>query len=299
MYALPMDRKKYLLQSNRQTKGGTQSSPPKQAGNRQNPSHAASYGPSSAVNLLPRLVPQLTGDSGIMRRFSIANWGSGTTAQPVVTSETNRTSGEFSHGPTASPQGKSKAQMSRVVEDAQPIQPQSTGGLWSSWWTSSGGDKTTPTSEKETAQWYITPLRSSKAPDHKLVKHLISLRVHLSTAKFAFIEDFVITEKGLEALAALLAKLVGKGGKKKTLSDVETTVLLEVIKCLRVLLNTEVGFHDLLVVHCLTSFVAWLPRSAGIASCYHLHLLLVIYFLRQDTNARLGTIGRYMLPFRQ
>lgn len=239
MCALSIDRKKILLENSRQMKN-MQSSPPRQAGHHQSPSYAASYGPSSAGNLLPRLVPQLTGDVSLMRRFSLASWGSPITAQPVVTSESNRTSGEFSHGPMVSPQGKSKAQMAKVVEDAQPIQPQSTGGLWSSWWTSSGGEKTA--NEKETAQWYIAPLRSGKAPDHKLVKHLISLRVHLSTAKFAFIKDFVVKEKGLEALAALLAKLVGKGGKKKALSDVETTVLLEVIKCLRVLLNTEVNF---------------------------------------------------------
>jgi hypothetical protein len=248
MISLPFDRKKLLLNNSRQMKNS--SSSPKQGA--QNPSSAVSYGSSNATNLLPRLVPQLTGDA-IMRRFSLTSWGSPTTAQPVMTSENNRTSGEFIHGPMVSPQGKSKAQMTKVVEDAQPIQPQNTGGLWGSWWTSSGGDKSTD--KKEMASSYISPLLSNKAPDHKLVKHLISLRVHLSTAKFAFIEDFVIKEKGLEALAALLANLVGK---KKLLSDVETTVLLEVIKCLRVLLNTEVSMFLQFVIFSkyLNSFIA-------------------------------------------
>jgi hypothetical protein len=237
MLAMPLDRKRQIFA---QHVNSTTPSSPQQSNYRQTPSYAASYGPSSATNLLPRLVPQLTGDAGIMRRLSFSSWGSSTTASPVMSSENNRTSGEFSHGLMVSPQGKSKAQMTRVVEDVQPIQPQSTGSLWSSLWISSGGNKPA-IDEKETAQYYITPLRSSKASDQKLVRHLISLRVHLSTAKFGFVEDFVIKEKGLEVLAALLAGLVGKGGKKKALSDVEAVVLLEVIKCLRVLLNTEVS----------------------------------------------------------
>ena len=128
------------------------------------------------------------------------------------------------------------------VDEIQPLQPQSTGG-WSSWWISSGGEKTN-TGSKEmatTPKWYVDGIRSGNATSTKLVKHLISLRVHLSTAKLIWIEDFVGQEKGLNALGELLANLVGKGGKKKDLGDVQTTILLEVIKCLRVLLNTEVS----------------------------------------------------------
>lgn len=84
-------------------------------------------------------------------------------------------------------------------------------------------------------------LRSRKSTDVKLVKHLISLRVHLSTAKLSWVEQFLDEQKGMAALGTLLAELVGKGGKRKKLTDVEETVLYEVIKCLRVLLNTEVS----------------------------------------------------------
>ena len=62
----------------------------------------------------------------------------------------------------------------------------------------------------------------------------------MSTANLAWIEDFVTTESGMNVLSDLLSKLVSKGGKRKKLSEVEDTVLLEVIKCLRALLNTEV-----------------------------------------------------------
>ena len=91
------------------------------------------------------------------------------------------------------------------------------------------------------AKWYIDCLETSKTADIKLVKHLIALRVQLSTAQLAFIQNFVGPQKGLDALGQLLAGLVGKGRKKKTLGEVENTVLLETVKCLQVLLNTEVS----------------------------------------------------------
>lgn len=75
----------------------------------------------------------------------------------------------------------------------------------------------------------------------KLVKHLISLRVHLSTADLAWIQEFVSEAKGVDSLGDLLASLVAKNGKRKKLQNVEETVLLEVIKCVRVLLNTDVS----------------------------------------------------------
>jgi len=85
---------------------------------------------------------------------------------------------------------------------------------------------------------FIPPRKPS---DSRLTKHLISLRVHLSTSSIAWIEQFVGQEKGMDALVTLLSSLVGKGGKNRKLSDTEESVLLEVIKCLRVLLNTGVS----------------------------------------------------------
>jgi diaphanous 1 len=55
-----------------------------------------------------------------------------------------------------------------------------------------------------------------------------------------WVKEFVQTEAGLDALSAILAGLVGRAGKRKHLSDMEGAVLLEIIKILRVLSNTEV-----------------------------------------------------------
>jgi len=238
MYELSTNHKKYLLEQHRGSRpNATQSLV---SGRNSQRSHAASYGPSSSSALLPRLVPQLTGDAGLARRFSLAGWGAGGTA-PLISSEPDRSSGEFSSGV-----GNKRR---KKVGELQPIRPQTTGGLWGSWWASSGGENIVPGEKagtKETsrsAKWYVEALRAGRSVDAKLVKYLISLRVHLSTAKLGWIEEFVGKEKGLDALGALLAGLVGRGGKRRNLNDMETTILLELIKCLRVLLNTEVSLR--------------------------------------------------------
>ncbi|KAG6910997.1 hypothetical protein DXG01_006051 [Tephrocybe rancida] len=223
MYKLPASKKAYLLQQHLAS-----TKPPRPE---IQPSHSATYGPSSGSTLLPRLVPQLTGDEGLMRRFSIVGgWGGPTTAPPVVSPNTSRLSGEFD----SSPMGKGKAQVEKVVEEIQPLQPQNTGGLWSRWWASSGGERTSSGVQgtNKPAKWYVDALRG-RPPDNKLVKHLISLRVHLSTAKMVWIEEFVVTEQGLDVLGSVLASLVGKSGKRRDLTEAETNVLTEVIKCLR------------------------------------------------------------------
>jgi len=233
MHALSPERKKFLLHENRKFKSSIQ----QPSSNGAHSTYSASYGPSSAAALLPKLVPQLTGDVGLIRRLSIVGWGSATAAAPPVTSsDFVDTNGEFNNSTSPTNSG----------DEMPPLQQQSTGTMWSSWWTSSGGEKPS-SSDKDarqefakSARWYIDGLRIRKAPDMKLVKHLITLRVHLSTAKLTFVQEFVGAEKGLMALGSLLANLVGKGGKKKNLNEVETTVLLEVLKCLRVLLNTSV-----------------------------------------------------------
>ncbi|KAG6854352.1 hypothetical protein C0991_007857 [Blastosporella zonata] len=198
MHKLPASKKAFLLQQHHGSSNLSR--------HESQPSHSATYGPSSGSTLLPRLVPQLTGDDGLMRRFSIVGGWGGPTAPPVVSPNTSRLSGEFDSNPT----GKGKAQVEKVVEEMKPLQPQITGGLWSRWWASSGGEKPT-SSVQETnkpARWYVEALLG-RSPDSRLVKHLISLRVHLSTAKMVWIEEFVIAEKGLDALGSVLAVLPG------------------------------------------------------------------------------------------
>jgi diaphanous 1 len=226
MYELAPQRKRYLLQQNQQFRKTAQKQ--KQSSPR-NASNSMSVGPASSSGLIPRLVPQLTGD-GLMKRFSI--WGSSTATSPDTSENSTGSSHDANNIPTET-----------SVQETQPIQPQTTGGLWTNWWASSGGDKKMNDSSKS-AKSYADSIRSLKFTDIKLVKNLISLRVHLSTAKLVWISEFVNEEEGLDALASILSGLVGKGGKKRLLNDVELTVLLEVTKCLRALLNTEVSFFN-------------------------------------------------------
>jgi diaphanous 1 len=280
MFELSPDRKRYLLQQNQQFRPASSAmvTPTKSSGkNTRQPSYAASYGPSSAAALLPRLVPQLTGDAGLIRRFSMSGLGAGNVTSPVLSAN----SSDYYNG-ELDPVGGTD-QVENVVEDIQPLQPQSTGG-WSSWWISSGGEKVN-SSSKETVnsvKWYVDGIRNNNTGSTKLVKHLISLRVHLSTAKLIWIEGFVGEEKGLNALSELLAHLVGKGGKKKDLSDVQTTVLLEVVKCLRVLLNTEVGHDDLrcLAINLLiSSCSARIQSSLVFPECDHSYCVCASFVL--------------------
>lgn len=278
MHAMPIERKKILVHQNRLYINQQAPVNPKAR-------NSASFGPSSAAALLPRLVPQLTGDSGLIRRFSVIGWGSGSTSAVPPVVDNNESLGEFNSN--TSSKDTLQAQMSNSLDDIQPLQPQSTGSLWSSWWASAGGDKVEKNTDKESvksAQWYIDGLRLGKAPDMKLVKHLITLRVHLSTAKVAFIQDFVSTEKGLTALGTLLSSLVGRGGKKRALGETETIVLLEVLKCLRVLLNTAVCQFDSFIVSEIYSilYIARLQRSAGISNSGHAYIVYAPCVVAKD-----------------
>lgn len=242
MYQLPIEQKRYLLQNHLRSSALSKSPGAKTAVKHN--AQASTYGPTSAAAFLPKLVPQLTGDSGLMKRFSISSW----TSVPVPASPASST-GEFSKADVQSESRRrdsvaSARSLSEKQPNISPIQPQSTG--WSSWWASSGGEKASssgdfwlPEEIEKSAKWYVDGIRK-KAMDMKLVKHLISLRVHLSTAIVAWISEFVMEEKGMEVIGQLLGGLVSKGGKRKSLNEVEDMILLELIKCLRVLMNTEV-----------------------------------------------------------
>lgn len=237
MHQLPANRKLYLLEQHKQYRVASASAKP--SSNVAQPSYSVTYGPTSAGNLLPRIVPQLTGDSGFMRRLSITGWGASSAASPLSASGSNRKGEKLDLNSQAA-----QAHGAKSSEEPQPLQPQTTGGLWSSWWVSSGGERTATqgknAKEAKTPRWYIDKIKG-KTFDTKLVKNLISLRVHLSTARVFWVKEFVETEAGLDTLSVILASLVGKAGKRKHLSDMESAVLLEIIKILRVLSNTEVS----------------------------------------------------------
>jgi len=235
MRDLPLDRKKYLLRQNRQF--GSMSKALTRQPSVPGVQQPATVGPSSSGAVLHRLVPQLTGN-GLMNRLSV--WGSSNSSAPSTPAqESEQPISPDTVTTTNNPATvRSRKSIDGAGADPQPLQPQTTGSLWNSWWTSSGGaaDK----AQKQTPKWYVDELKGGRSGDMKLVKHLISLRVHLSTASLTWIEEFVQEGRGIDVLGTLLAGLVGKSGKRKALTEVESTVLFELIKCLRVLLNTEV-----------------------------------------------------------
>lgn len=236
MRNLPLDRKKYLLRQNRQF--GSMSKAMARQSSVPGAQQPVTTSSSGSGTILPRLVPQLTGN-GLINRLS--GWGgsnSSTPSTPTQESEQpiNSDTSVSSNKPATA---RGRKSVDGPDADPPPLQPQTTGGMWSSWWTSSGGaDK----AQKQTPKWYVDGLKGGRSVDMKLVKHLISLRVHLSTASLTWIEEFVQERKGMDALGLLLGGLVGRSGKRKALTDVENTVLFELVKCLRVLLNTEVWF---------------------------------------------------------
>ncbi|KAG6861568.1 hypothetical protein C0995_014864 [Termitomyces sp. Mi166 len=232
MYKLPTHKKAYLLQQHHasSTKPSRHDTQP----------HPVTYGPSSGSTLLPRLAPQLTGGEGLIRKFSIVGgWGGATTTPPVVSSNTGHLSGEFYSSSTEQAQ-------ERAEEEMQPLQPQTTGSLWSRWWASSGGEKASNSVQgtNKQAKAYVDMLRG-KSPDNRLIKNLITLRVHLSTAKMTWIEDFIVSEQGLDALGALLVGLMGKGGKKRGLTETEINTL------------TELGFNHVLRSPTIITHIAY------------------------------------------
>ena len=282
MHRLPPDQKRYLLEQNQASRAGTMS---RSAASRASKT-ASTYGPASAAGMLPRLVPQLTGDSGIMRRFSIAGWGAAVASSSDLSSSP-RTSVDLSANRRDSIVSL-KASPEKTVEPSA-LQPQATGGLWSSWWASSGGSNGAQAKETEkTPSWYAAGIRNGRTSDTKLVKHLISLRVHLSTANLAWIEDFVSTESGMNVLGDLLTRLVSKGGKRKKLSEAEDTVLLEVIKCLRALLNTEVIPLVVNILLMLTVYLAWIPRSSCTPNPHHTPRLFITRLASKTAHSYIG-----------
>ena len=222
MRDLAPDRKMYLLKQNRQMKSTSTSVQLVNKPSGIQPHYAASYGPTRAAQFLPSLVPQLTGDSGFMKRLSTA-WGSSPSMSPTSAVDRDSATGSFS---------SSSSKITQALTDEQPaLQPQTTG--WTSWWTSSGGDRFPRTYDnglrnEKSASWYVELIQHAKSTDLKTAKLLISLRVHLSTAKLTWIVEFLDAYHGAESLGSLLAGLVGKAGKRKKLNDVEETVLLEI-----------------------------------------------------------------------
>ena len=121
-----------------------------------------------------------------------------------------------------------------------PLVPQHTASGWTSWFAG-----TTITADEvdgdESPRWFAEQLKNGKVSQKSLVKHLIALRVRLSTAKLSWIKEFMDSSAGVEALAVVLERTTVKRLNKHELpQELDESVQVECIKCLRVLMNTEV-----------------------------------------------------------
>ncbi|KAG8807054.1 hypothetical protein FRC17_004673, partial [Serendipita sp. 399] len=267
MRSMPLERKRYLVHQSRQTR-------------------SAIGKHSSQANTTPvistPISPQATG-SGLMKRFSI--WVAPTPPAPL-------------------PSTASQTDIKVPIPESPTIVPQTTGGLWSGWWL--GGprepekSKEPDRTEPKSTGWYVDGIRNGKPTDPRLAKHLISLRVHLSTAKVAWIEKFLNQDDGLGALSNLLGSLVGKGSKGRKLGDTEELVLLEVVKCLRVLLNTAPGYPQVLRSPTLITFITFALHGAGYklrALTCDLLAAICVLSLSEGHRLVIGALSDYRITF--
>ncbi|KAG9048580.1 hypothetical protein FS837_012435, partial [Tulasnella sp. UAMH 9824] len=299
MYALPSDRKKYLVTQNRLARSASTTTLD-QTSSRMS-QQPASYSGATGSTLIPKLVPQLTGD--VMKRFSLSNIGWGSTSTSIPSAPSPPTSKLAPVGEDRGVHNKLPSEVEDHEEsiEAQPLVPQSTGGLWSSWWAGSSaaaatGQSSATGAKPKTCAWYVENLRPGVLSGTKLAKHLISLRVHLSTAKLAWIGKFVKEEKGMDVLGQVLEELVGKGSKKKKLSETDNTILVEVVKCFRVLLNTEPGFDRVLatpevITHITFALHASVPKVRALAA----ELLAAVCVLSLTADGSGGGLGNRLV----
>jgi hypothetical protein len=109
-------------------------------------------------------------------------------------------------------------------------------------------------------------------------EHLVKLRVHLSTTTLLWIQEFVRDERGVDALGDVLSGVVANGSgsfKARNRLEMEAKALLEVIKCLRVLITTEVrnkyAYSALPVRLGLCPFLAGFQPNPVVAHPHYTH----------------------------
>jgi diaphanous 1 len=150
MQDLPLDRKLYLLAQNRQMQSQRQLTQPSIPSNK-----FASHGPSSAPSFLPKLVPQLAGrPDSVIKRFSIptfTGWGGGSSNDEEDSLDVN------------SNESRPHSSLSSLSV-SQPVVPQTTGGLFGSWWNRSPSvqplrpDLTGGPDTLQDPSWYISEI---------------------------------------------------------------------------------------------------------------------------------------------
>ncbi|KAG0276555.1 hypothetical protein BGZ95_007390 [Linnemannia exigua] len=131
------------------------------------------------------------------------------------------------------------------------------GSLWSSWFGATPLPDADSIDEPadDSPQFYIDQLLSKATTQKTLVKHLLGLRIALATAKLSWIRQF-LDGRGFRALESVLEKTAIKKRSGKA-NDLDETMQSECVQCLRVLMNTEPGFNQVLRSPSLVAHISY------------------------------------------
>lgn len=131
-----------------------------------------------------------------------------------------------------------------------PIRPEHTGSSWlTSWW-----QKTDTKTTVDPAESYVS--RTCQLTGTTLLTELISLRVHLGTASMTWISTF-LTHRGIEMLEDTISR------QNSTAMELKCSIISEVLKCFRVLLNCQAGFKIILSSMTVIPMIANVCRTAN------------------------------------
>ncbi|SNX82525.1 related to Diaphanous protein homolog 1 [Melanopsichium pennsylvanicum] len=300
MLALPEDRKRFLISQNEAAKTSTPSKPRVSVVQPGDKPVSPTLSSTSETMGRSSVIP-----AGWSNRFSfssIATWAINDTHGPGPGSAKDA---DEASSPRASMSGDVSSQGSgstrpttglsdtgsletleskaRSGEHGNTIKANHTGSsagvtasLWSSWWSggsiiagSSGSNDQGAGNEGNAAMGHVAKLKEGKLSRKDLFKHLLSLRVTLSSAKLSWIDSFLHCD-GLGALEQIMqqetdgivngpnSEQQAKQAERKEMSD---AILLEAIKCLRTLMNIELGFEKVLEQPNLVNYIAFALRS--------------------------------------
>ena len=184
-----------------------------------------------------------------LKRFSLWSTGSASSASELPS---RPQSPEVPSSPVISDSGSVLSFVSQDTEAQTPPAPLlQTATGWSSWFSAGSPAKPSTavphqaagTAAKDTPEFYVSQIVNGKLARASLAKHLIALRVRLSTAALNWTQEFLLKD-GLAALEKVLRTFTSKTtpptGRDGT-TQMDASVQIEAIRCLRIILNTEVS----------------------------------------------------------
>lgn len=192
-----------------------------------------------------------------LKRFSL--WSTGSSSS--VSEDSSRP--QSPEGPASPAISDTASILSLASQDTEthtppaPLLQTATG--WSSWFSAGSPAKpsasstsaSTPTA-KDTPAFYISQIVDGKLARANLAKHLIALRVRLATAVLSWIQDF-LQHDGLGALEKVLRTFTAKTSSSNTrdsVTEMDESIQIEAIRCLRIILNTEVSCRYMHALEC-------------------------------------------------